>query len=358
PTGSFVAAVTTSLPECVGGSKNWDYRFCWLRDASFSVRALLQLGYADEARRWRDWFATVYVDAPEHLHIMYAVDGERLPQERTLPWLGGFADSRPVRVANDAHEQFQLGVFGDVLTAFERMQHAGIVFDAANWLTVESLMRHVERVWQTPGSGIWETRDGGRQYVDSKVLAWVALERGLAIAARGGFAADTARWRGLQERMHAQVCSAGYDPGRNTFTQYYGSQELDASLLLMPLVGFLPADDPRVAGTIAAIERHLMEGDSVYRYSADRVHAPEGGQPDEGSFTMCGFWLVEAYALLGRIADARALFERLVTLANDVGLFSEELDVARGIAIGNVPQAFSHVGAILAAHRLTECEAW
>ncbi len=354
PAGSFVAAVTTSLPEQIGGSKNWDYRYCWLRDASFTAQALLRVGFVDESRRWRDWFMTIYVDEPEHLHIMYAVDGDRLPEERTLSWLSGFEASSPVRVANGAHEQFQLGVFGEVLTAFDWAQRAGVAFDPGHWTTVETLMRHVERVWQNPGNGIWETRDGGHQYTISKVMAWVALERGLALAARGGYATDTDRWRALQKRIHAQVCAAGFDPDRNTFTQYYGSTELDASLLLMPLVGFLPADDSRVRGTVAAIENELFVDGYVYRDAADNARGVGG--PDEGSFTMCGFWLVEVYVMLGRSCEARALFERLLRMANDVGLFSEEFDVAASRAIGNVPQAFSHVGAINAALRLSSAD--
>lgn len=356
PAGSFVAAVTTSLPELIGGSKNWDYRYCWLRDASFAVKALLGVGRVEEAARWRDWFSTVYVKQPAQLHIMYQVDGEALPEARTLSALPGFAASTPIQVSNGAHDQFQLGIYGDVLTAFEHAQKVGLTFSQDDWQTVESLMRHVETVWERPGNGIWETRVGGRQYVDSKLMAWVAIDRGLKIAEHGGFAMDVAHWRALMARMHEQICRAGFDPQRNTFTQYYGSVELDASILMMPLVGFLPADDPRVIGTIAAIEQFLMVDGYVYRYSADD---PEDGIPAEGAFTMCGFWLVEVYAAAGRMQEAHALFERLAATANDVGLFSEEFDPRKRMAVGNVPQAFSHAGLISAELSLnaTECTA-
>jgi len=283
---------------------------------------------------------------------MYAVDGDRLPEERTIPWLPGLKASSPVRIANGAHGQFQLGVFGGP-GAFDWAQRAGVAFGAGQWTTVETLTRHVERVWQNPGNGIWETRDGRHQYTISKVMAWVALERGLALA-RGGFETDTGRWRALQKRIHTQVCAAGFDPDRDTFTQYYGSTGLDASVLLLPLVGFLPADDARVRGTVAAIENELFADGYVYRDAADNARGVGG--PNEGSFTMCGFWLVEVYVLLGRRGEARALFERLLRTANDLGLFSEEFDVAGSRAIRNVPQAFSHVGAINAALRLSATE--
>jgi len=354
PAGSFVAAPTTSLPEEVGGTKNWDYRYCWLRDASFTVEALLRAGFRDEARRWRDWFSTVCAGHPEYLHIMYGVGGERLTGEEQASWLGGFANSKPVRIANDAHSQFQLGVYGDVLMCFEHAQRSGVPFEREHWQIVESLMRYIEKVWQRPGNGIWETRRGGRQYVDSKLMAWVGIDRGIALAQRGGFATDLSRWHALAARIHVEIERAGYDQHRATFTQYYGSKELDASLLLMPVLGFLPPDDPRIVGTVAAIERELIENGYIYRYSADQVHEPDGASPTEGAFTMCGFWLAQAYALLGRHDDARAVFERLLATANDVGLLSEEFDVRQGIAVGNVPQAFSHAGLIDAAHLLSQ----
>jgi GH15 family glucan-1,4-alpha-glucosidase len=353
PTGAFVAAATTSLPEELGGSKNWDYRYCWLRDTSFTVDALARVGCVDEARRFCEWFDTICVGTPEQLHIMYAVDGERITSERPLPWLGGFADSPPVRIGNNAHDQFQLGVFGNVVMAYERAQRHGFAIRERDWATVEALMSHVESVWQCPGNGIWETRAGGRQYVTAKTMAWVAVRRGIDIARRGGFATDDERWEKLAARIHAEVCRAGFDPARSTFTQYYGSSELDASALLMPLVGFIDARHPHFAGTVAAIERELLRDGYVYRYSKDlSFESGDASSPSEGSFTMCGFWLVQVYVAAGRSHDARELFERLLLTANDVGLLSEEYDVENGVAIGNVPQAFSHAGLIQAATAL------
>ncbi len=282
------------------------------------------------------------------------VGGERLTGEEEASWLAGFAHSKPVRIANDAHMQFQPGVYGDLVMCFEHAQRVGVPFEAEHWQIIESVMHYIEKVWQRPGNGIWETRKGGRQYVDSKVMAWVGIDRGIALAQRGGFVTDVAHWQALAARMHAEIVRAGYDEHRGTFTQYYGSQELDASLLLMPVVGFLPPDDPRVARTVAAIERELVVDGFVYRYSADGVHEPGGALPSEGAFTICGFWLAQAYALMGRHDDARAVFERLVGTANDVGLLSEEFGVARGIAIGNVPQGFPHAGLIDAAHLLSQ----
>jgi len=356
PAGSFVAAPTASLPEKLGGSKNWDYRYCWLRDASFTIEALLRVGFTTEAERWRDWLLRVCVGRPDRLHIMYGLEGERLASEFDADWLPGFANSKPVHIKNGAHAQFQLGVFGTILVALEHAQRSGVAFTPEHWTLLEPILDHIATVWQRPDNGIWETRSGGRQYVASKLMVWAGIESGIALAERGGFTTDVPRWRTLASRIHAQVCSAGFDAERKTFTQYYGSKELDAATLLMPLVGFLSARDERFAGTVAAIERHLMERGYVYRYSADEVHDPDDALPIEGAFTMCGFWLVQAYALQGRNADAVALFERLLATANDVGLLSEEYDVTHGLAIGNVPQAFSHAGLIDAACRLSnEC---
>ena len=357
PAGSFVAAATSSLPEKLGGKKNWDYRYCWLRDASFTIESLLRVGFTAEAGRWRDWLLRVGVGQPTDLHIMYGVRGERLASEFEAPWLRGFADSKPVRVKNGAHDQFQLGVFGTIFIALEHAQRAGVAFTQEHWNLLEPILGHIEKVWQTPDNGIWETRRGGRPYVSSKLMVWAGITRGIALAERGGFPTDVTRWRSLARRIHDEVCRAGFDDQRETFTQYYGSKELDAGLLLMPLVDFLPATDKRFAGTVTAIEQHLMERGYVYRYSADAVHAPADERPDEGAFTMCGFWLSQAYAAQGRHRDARALFERLLATANDVGLLSEEYDVTQGLAIGNVPQAFSHAGLIDAACRLSEHDA-
>jgi len=357
PAGSFVAAPTCSLPEKLGGSKNWDYRYCWLRDASFTIEALLRVGFTTEAERWRDWLLRVCVGRPDRLHIMYGLEGERLASEFSADWLPGFADSKPVHIKNGAHAQFQLGVFGTILVALEHAQRAGVAFTPEHWTLLEPILDHIEHVWQRPDNGIWEMRSGGRQYVASKLMAWAGVEGGIALAQRGGFATDVARWGALAGRIHAQLCSAGFDALRKTFTQYYGSQELDAATLLIPLVGFLAATDERFAGTVDAIERHLTERGYVYRYSADDIDEIDETNhelPAEGAFTMCGFWLVQAYALQGRKAEAVALFERLLATANDVGLLSEEYDVTHGLAIGNVPQAFSHAGLIDAACRLSD----
>ncbi len=353
PAGSFVAAPTSSLPEELGGSKNWDYRYCWLRDASFTVGALLRLGLSAEAERWRDWLLAVCAGQPEKLHIMYGVGGERLAGEFEVEWLSGFAGSTPVRVKNAAHTQFQLGVFGTILVTLEHAQRAGVVFTPEHWRLIEPVLTYIDGVWQRPDNGLWESRKGGRQYTASKLMVWAGLQSGIALAERGGFATDVAHWQRLSGRIHAQICRAAFDEERKTFTQYYGSKELDAAVLLMPIVGFLPADDERFAGTVAALEARLMERGYLYRYSADEVDAPDDEIPTEGAFTMCGFWLAQAHALAGRDTQAVALFERLLATANDVGLLSEEYDVTRGLAVGNVPQAFSHAGLIDAACRLS-----
>jgi len=348
--GAFVAAPTTSLPEEIGGKKNWDYRYTWLRDASFTVQSLVSLGFTHEAARWRDFFASLCAGQPESLHIMYACDGTELAGERIAKKLSGFANSEPVHIANAANTQFQLGVYGDVIRSLDAMNQAGVEIDADVWRTIEPLAAFVKKKWRMPGNGIWETRNGGRQYVDSKVMAWVALDRLLAIAKRNSLPFDSATYAAVRDTMHAEVCRLGYDPGRKAFTQYYGSSELDASLLLMPLVGFLPADDERVVATVAAIEQELVRDGYVYRYSADfEESGGENTLPDEGAFIMCGFWLARVYAQQGRHADAKATFDRHVAIAGATGLLSEEFDVERKIAIGNYPQAFSHAGLIDAA---------
>ena len=353
-TGGMVAALTTSLPEQIGSSKNWDYRYCWLRDASFAATSLLKVGATEEARAFRDWFMRVCGPDADQLHIMYGIGGERLAPEYTLPWLTGFNDSRPVRVGNGAHDQFQLGVIGDVLWNFSEAAAAGIPFDADHWATLAPLGNYIQARWHAPGNGIWETRDGRRQYVDSKVLAWVAATKLGELASACGRPDESARFGPLAAKIHAQVERAGFDPEQAAFTQYYGSTELDASLLLMPITGFLPYDDPRVQGTIRAIESALMRDGFVYRYSKD-IHAKNGDPFEgEGAFTMCGFWLVQTLAQSGRLAAAVELFERLLSTANDVGLLSEEYDVTRREAIGNVPQAFSHSGLIDAALCLSQ----
>jgi GH15 family glucan-1,4-alpha-glucosidase len=351
-TGAIVAAATTSLPEELGAAKNWDYRYCWLRDSAFAVEVFAELGLLDEARAWRDWFLRVYGGRPANLHIMYGIGGERLEGERSAPWLPGFAKSAPVRIANDAHDQFQLGVYGNVFHALDRANAAGVELTREHWTMLEPLLDFIESAWQIPGNGIWETRDSGRQYVDSKVMSWVAVDRALKIAGRCGFPVDVARWERFKSVVHDEVCRAGFDPTRNAFTQYYGSRELDASLLQMPILGFLPPDDPRVIGTVAAIERELVVDGFVFRYSADIVTSGEDPLPVEGAFVMCTFWLAVNYALAGREAEARATFDRMFGVANDVGLLAEEYDVRRKVQLGNFPQAFSHIGLVRAAQAL------
>lgn len=352
-TGAIVAAPTTSLPEEPGGTKNWDYRFCWLRDSAYAIDALLQAGFIAEARDWRDWFLRVYAGRAPYLHIMYGIGGERLESERNAPWLPGYNGAAPVRIANDAHDQFQLGVYGDVISALNFCYKNGVGFSEEHWRMVEPLLGYVESSWRTPGNGIWETRDSGRQYVDSKVMAWVALDRALALARGCGYHSEAQRWEGLKETIREEVLRAGFDPLRNTFTQYYGSKEIDAATLLIPITGFLPGDDPRVLGTIAAIERELTVDGFVFRYGEDMLTGSNGERfENEGAFVLCSYWLAMSYALAGRREDAVAMFERLRGIANDVGLLAEEYDVTRKMQTGNFPQAFSHVGQIWTASLL------
>ena len=343
--GSFVAALTTSLPEKFGESLNWDYRFAWLRDCAFSVESLMRVGFRNEAEAWRTWFSRTYAGCTPHLKVMYAVDGGHVAAETELPWLAGFEASTPVRVGNDARVQFQLGVYGNVLTSFERAQRNGLVFDEAHWALVTPLLEFLEENWKRTDSGIWEQRDNLRQFVDSKVMVWVGIERALRMAERGNLPIDEARWKALSARVHDEICRAGYDSKRNTFTQAYGSHELDASVLLLVILGFLPPDDPRIVGTVDAIEDALYDDGYVYRYTTDEAD----GIRKEGSFAICGFWLVKAYVMLGRRDKAEALFERLIATASDLGLFAEEYSATKHVALGNYPQAFSHAGLIEAA---------
>jgi GH15 family glucan-1,4-alpha-glucosidase len=348
-TGAIVAALTTSLPERGGGNKNWDYRYCWLRDASFTAASLLRLGLTEEAAAFRDWFMRVYAGDPANLHIMYGVGGERLTPEYTLPWLDGFQRSKPVRVGNGAHDQFQLGIFGDVMSTFGLAARGGMRFDERDWALLSALVPYLESVWQRPGNGIWELRREQRQYVDSKVMAWVAARELGSLATALERHAEAQRAERLATSIRAEIERDGYDPERGVFTQYYGSRELDASLLLLPIVGFLSADDSRVRATCAAIDRELNRSGFVFRYSADFGSCAEGRVETEGSFTMCGFWLVQALVRSGHVNAATEQFERMLATANDVGLLSEEYDVETNEPVGNVPQAFSHCGLIDAA---------
>lgn len=353
-TGAIVAAATTSLPEQLGGTKNWDYRYCWLRDASFTSFAFLSLGYTDEVTAWRDWFLRMCAGDPSKLQIMYGIAGERRLQGHELPWLCGYENSKPVRVGNDAATQFQLGVYGQVLTALEFAQRRGVAIDAEAWSAVRQLLDFVEAKWRTPGSGFWETRAGGRQYVDSKMMAWVAFDRALRLAKSTALDAPVAHWEAVRERIARQVSANGFDPERGAFTQYYGSQELDATALLFPMYGFLPYDDERMRSTVRALESELLDGGFLYRYSKDVTQGDADATPAEGTFIACGFWLAANYARSGRRADGEQLFERLLAIRNDVGLLSEEYDTTCGRLVGNVPQALSHAGLIQTAIALGE----
>jgi GH15 family glucan-1,4-alpha-glucosidase len=355
PTGGIVAAATTSLPERIGGVRNWDYRYSWLRDATFTLYALLVGGFRDEACAWRDWLLRAVAGAPSQLQIMYGVAGERRLPELTLGWLPGYEGSAPVRVGNAAVSQLQLDVYGEVMDALYQARRMGVAADPLAWTVQLKLLEFLESGWQEPDEGIWEVRGPRRHFTHSKVMAWVAFDRAVKSVESTGIDGPADRWRAIRRAIHEEVCLKGYDPGRRAFTQAYGSPTLDASLLVMPLVGFLPATDPRLAGTVAAIERELMEDGFVLRYRSHE--ADDGLPPGEGVFLLCSFWLADAYALMGRHEEARALFERLLALRNDVGLLSEQYEPASRRFLGNFPQAFSHVGLVNTACNLTSTPA-
>jgi GH15 family glucan-1,4-alpha-glucosidase len=352
PTGGIVAAPTTSLPEHIGGQRNWDYRYCWLRDSTFTLAALMQSGYIEEANAWRRWLLRAVAGRGDELHIMYGLAGERRLPEQELPWLPGYENSSPVRIGNAAYNQFQLDVFGEVLDCL----HLGRLFDlnddAGGWRIERELLKRLEAVWQEPDEGIWEVRGPKRHFTHSKVMAWVAFDRAVKDVERFGLDGPVDRWRSLRDHLHREICHQGFDTGRNTFVQYYGGREVDASLLMMAEVGFLPATDPRIVGTVAAIEHDLLRGGFVDRY---RTESGVDGLPSgEGAFVLCTYWLADNYALMGRTADARAVFERLLAIRNDVGLLAEEYDPVVGRQLGNFPQAFSHLGLINTARNLTQ----
>jgi GH15 family glucan-1,4-alpha-glucosidase len=352
-TGGIVAAPTTSLPERIGGVRNWDYRFCWLRDATFTLYALLLTGYRKEAQAWREWLLRAIAGDPSQLQIMYGLGGERRLWEYDVPWLAGYGESRPVRIGNAAHTQRQIDVYGEVMDALHSARLHGIESEAAAWPVQRKLMEFLEGgEWRKPDSGIWEVRGPERRYTHSAVMAWVAADRAVKAVEQWGFEGPAERWRAWRSEIHAEVCRDGFDTERNTFVQYFGSKEVDAALLLLPMVGFLPPQDPRIVGTVAAIQRDLLVDGLVMRYRP----APEidGLPPGEGVFLACSFWLADNLALLGRHGEARALFDRLLSLRNDVGLLSEQYDPAAKRMLGNFPQAFSHVGLINTAHNLSE----
>ncbi len=351
PTGGIVAAPTTSLPEQLGGTRNWDYRFCWLRDATISLYALLVAGYGDEAAAWRNWLLRAVAGSPAEAQVIYGIGGERRLTEIELPWLPGYESSRPVRIGNAAHTQLQLDVFGELMDAMFQCRQAGLE-NTASWALETHLLAFLEHAWNQPDEGIWEIRGPRRHFTHSKVMAWVAFDRAIRSVEQFGRHGPIDRWRALRDEIHRDVCERAFSRARDAFTQFYGSEDLDASLLLMPLVGFLPANDPRVVSTVAAIERELVYDEIFvrrYRTRSELDGLPEG----EGAFLACSFWLVSNRVMQGRVDEARSLFERLIALANDVGLLAEEYDPSARRMVGNFPQAFSHLALVDAAVTLS-----
>ena len=352
PTGGIVAAPTTSLPEVLGGVRNWDYRFCWLRDATFTLQALMAAGYAEEAVAWRDWLLRAVAGDPSQMQIMYGVAGERRLPELELEWLAGYAGSAPVRVGNAAAGQRQLDVYGEVMDALHQGRELGTAADEESWAVQRALLDWLEGGWREPDQGLWEVRGPARHFVHSKVMCWVAFDRAVRAVDRSSLPGPVDRWLRARDEIHREVCEHGWDADRQTFTQSYDSQHLDASLLMIPMVGFLPPDDPRVTGTIDAIQRELSVDGFVERYVTHDDVSVDGLPGREGAFLLCSFWLADALALNGRRAEAAELFERLAGVANDVGLLAEEYDPHTRTMLGNFPQAFSHVGLVNTALNL------
>jgi GH15 family glucan-1,4-alpha-glucosidase len=357
PTGGLVAALTTSLPEQIGGVRNWDYRFCWLRDAALILLVLLGAGYREEAKSWREWLLRAIAGSPAQMQTIYGVSGERRLIEYEIPWLSGYENSRPVRIGNAASNQFQLDVYGEVLAAAWQGHTAGIKMTEPDWALMVAIMKFLESHWQEPDEGIWEVRGGRQQFTHSKMMAWLAFDRAIKLVNECGCAAEEHfdRWQEIRDQIHAEVCERGYNPKKKAFTQVYGSDALDASLLTMPLTDFLPVTDERVRGTIEAIERELMEDGFVLRYRPQETGV-DGLPGNEGVFLPCSFWLADCLHLLGRKKEARELFERLLDVRNDLGLLSEEYDPRRKRQLGNFPQAFSHVALVSCARILGDEE--
>jgi len=350
PTGGMAAAPTTSLPEFIGGPRNWDYRFCWLRDATLTLLALMNAGFYEEAHAWRDWLLRAAAGSPNQIQIMYGLGGERRLTEWQVPWLPGYEHSRPVRIGNAAYGQRQLDIFGEVIDALHQAREGGLAPVSSGWDLELALVEHLETIWREPDEGIWEVRSGREHFTHSKAMAWLAFDRAIKSAERYKLPGPLERWRATRDTIHREVCTHGFDAERNTFVRSYGSRELDASLLMLPAIGFLPPDDPRIIGTVSAIERDLLIDGFVLRY--DTRTAADGLPPGEGVFLACSFWLVDAYLMLGRRAEALALFERLLALRNDLGLMSEQYDPAGGRQVGNFPQAFSHLALVNTASNL------
>jgi GH15 family glucan-1,4-alpha-glucosidase len=358
PTGGIVAAPTTSLPEQIGGVRNWDYRYCWLRDATFALDALVDNGYIDEARAWRKWLLRAVAGDPDDLQIMYGPAGERRLLELELDWLPGYEGSRPVRVGNGASSQFQLDVYGEVLDLLHEARAHELERDEDSWALQRQLLRNLEQRWREPDEGIWEVRGPRRHFTHSKVMAWVAMDRGVKAVEEFDRPGPVERWRAVRDEIHAEVLERGFDPELNSFVQSYDSKRLDASLLTIPIVGFLPPEDPRVRGTLEAIRRELLRDGFVQRYSHDEDTASvDGLPPGEGAFFLCSFWFVDNLALLGELDEACEMFARLLSLRNDLGLLSEEYDPGLGRLVGNFPQAFSHIGLVNTAMMLERATA-
>jgi GH15 family glucan-1,4-alpha-glucosidase len=355
PTGGIVAAPTTSLPEKLGGARNWDYRFCWLRDATFTLLALMNSGYTEEAAAWYNWLLRAAAGAPANMQIMYGIWGQRRLLEWEAGWLAGYEGAQPVRVGNAAHAQLQLDVYGELIDAIHQARMAELKLGEESWALECAVLGHLAEVWDKPDHGIWERRGDGKHYVSSKVMTWVAFDRGIKSAERFGFKAPLVKWRVLRDAIHCDVCERGFDRELNSFVESYGSKLLDASLLMLPGVGFLPPDDPRLRGTLEAIERHMMRDGFVLRHDPREVS--EEKQPIEGAFLACSLWLADAYVLAGEVDKAQALFDRVVSVANGVGLLAEEYDTGARRQTGNFPQALTHIALINTAHNLNEARA-
>ena len=352
PTGGIVAAPTTSLPEKLGGSRNWDYRYCWLRDATFTLLALMNSGYTEEASDWHNWLLRAAAGAPDNMQIMYGIKGERRLLEWEAGWLPGYEGAQPVRLGNAAHAQLQLDVYGELMDAFHQSRVTKLKLDDGTWDLECAVLDHLTEVWDQPDHGIWERRGEGRHYVFSKVMCWVAFDRGVKSAEEFGFKAPLDRWKALRDTIHRDVCENGFDVRLNSFVEFYGAEVFDASLLLLPAVGFLPGSDPRIRGTIAAIERHMKRDGFVLRHDPREI--TQETQPIEGAFLACSLWLADAYVLCGEIDKAQALFNRVIAVANDLGLLAEEYDSGAGRQTGNFPQALTHIALINTAHNLSE----
>ncbi|HTX75582.1 MAG TPA: glycoside hydrolase family 15 protein [Terracidiphilus sp.] len=347
PTGGIIAAPTSSLPEWLGGVRNWDYRYCWLRDTTFTIMALTSGGYYDEAAAWQDWLLRALAGSPDQIQIMYGLKGERQLVEWEADWLPGYEDSRPVRIGNGAATQVQLDIYGEMLDCFYHAQKSMAIHGEDDFRVLALLLEHLEQIWQEPDQGIWETRGAKRQFTYSKMMAWVAFDRAVKLAENLKYRAPLDKWKRIRDQIHAQICANAFNPKLNSFVRSYASDDLDASALLMPQVGFLPPGDPRVRSTIEAIERNLMRDGFVQRYDTTQVN--DGLPPGEGAFLACSFWMVSSLVAIGRKDDACALFKRLTGLCNDVGLLAEEYDTSRKRLVGNFPQAFSHIALVIAA---------